>query len=970
MIMRNADAMSLVTAEDPSEADDIFTFEAQDLPNLTLDGGEGNDTLVLAGDGPFDLTTTTLISIETIRSGETSDIISINADSLTELQTIDGGGGLDTLRLSGGGTFSLSGAVLSGLEAILGTDADDIVSISAEGLAAISTLDGGDGSNVLNLSGNGPWNFQGKTVAGFSRINVMSKTFDATFSDKDVALKVWALRSQRDTLTLLEDVFSEDEREQLHRQGVDTIVDASGTYTNAYPVIKALGERVYTSGGVAFLDAGADAVVGQSDDPVKALKVAIGELPDGTIDQATIDLIAQGRITLPSGTEDGSEIYFDEVLIGTVTRDDVSLIIDFTGAATAEIIEELMHALVYRNLDPDPTSIKEAFVRISLLDEGERETPIVVTIMAGGTDVHFLRPDSDPSTPQLDADLLIGTAQDDTFATDGSGLSAGDIIIGREGIDTLFLLGGQGVFGSVTFDFSLIEAFSGVEIIKGSGQGNPIVMNADQLRDVATIDGGDMDDPLSSSNTLRIVGDMVDLRDKTILDIVDVILSTDHATVMVNDRATAGLVNGSFSANDHVVLVGQTFTAAEKDALFQRHVETISDASGTYVNLAPSFGNLAGDRSFGVSGETVFIDRDRNATVTDIENRFNALTVTIVGGTSSEHLAVAAGGRIRLSQVDGFDRVLVDNVDIGFVKLAPAGSSALEVEFNGQATAERVQELVRALTYRNDGSFEGQREIKVKVADATWYSTEASLFVEAAVRPGAISLSRTSVKELAATGTPVGELTAADPNTGDVVSFQLLNDAGGRFALEGTRLVVKQGIKLDFEQAKAHQITVRATDKQGLVLDRTFTIGVEDVATERVIGSSESDRAVGGRGNDRFYGNLGNDTLTGGRGKDAFVFDTKLGRDNVDVITDFRVVDDTVWLDRDVFRKIGRLGKLSEDAFWIGSRAHDSSDRVIYDARKGTLSYDPDGTGRAAAVQFASLKKGLFGLSEKDFLIV
>jgi Ca2+-binding RTX toxin-like protein len=96
---------------------------------------------------------------------------------------------------------------------------------------------------------------------------------------------------------------------------------------------------------------------------------------------------------------------------------------------------------------------------------------------------------------------------------------------------------------------------------------------------------------------------------------------------------------------------------------------------------------------------------------------------------------------------------------------------------------------------------------------------------------------------------------------------QLLNDAGGRFALEGGRLIVKEGVKLDYEQAKSQQVVVRATDKHGLFLDQTFTIGVQDVAEEVVIGTSHNDAAVGGRGNDTFYGKLGRDTFTGGRGK-------------------------------------------------------------------------------------------------------
>jgi hypothetical protein len=49
-----------------------------------------------------------------------------------------------------------------------------------------------------------------------------------------------------------------------------------------------------------------------------------------------------------------------------------------------------------------------------------------------------------PSTPDREADLLIATADDDTFATDAAGVGAGDVVLG--GVDTLALVGGAGAF--------------------------------------------------------------------------------------------------------------------------------------------------------------------------------------------------------------------------------------------------------------------------------------------------------------------------------------------------------------------------------------------------------------------------------------------------------------------------------------------------------------------------------------------
>jgi serralysin len=132
-------------------------------------------------------------------------------------------------------------------------------------------------------------------------------------------------------------------------------------------------------------------------------------------------------------------------------------------------------------------------------------------------------------------------------------------------------------------------------------------------------------------------------------------------------------------------------------------------------------------------------------------------------------------------------------------------------------------------------------------------------------------------------------------------------------------------------------------------------------------GLAGADTLLGGSGNDSLYGGAGNDTLTGGTGADKFVFDAALSKTtNVDKITDFSVVDDTVVLDMSYFTKLA-AGTLSASAFYAGTAAHDTTDHVIYDSATGKLYYDPDGIGAAAQVLFAQLAPGL-ALTNADFL--
>jgi Ca2+-binding RTX toxin-like protein len=138
---------------------------------------------------------------------------------------------------------------------------------------------------------------------------------------------------------------------------------------------------------------------------------------------------------------------------------------------------------------------------------------------------------------------------------------------------------------------------------------------------------------------------------------------------------------------------------------------------------------------------------------------------------------------------------------------------------------------------------------------------------------------------------------------------------------------------------------------------------------DHLYGGRGNDKLIGGSGHDYLRGEFGKDVLTGGKGIDRFVFDVSPAKANVDTITDFSVRDDTVHLARSVFTKAGPNGGLKAKAFWSGSAAHDSSDRVIYDKEKGYLYYDPDGTGNASQVTIAKLSKNL-EITHRDFFVL
>jgi len=148
--------------------------------------------------------------------------------------------------------------------------------------------------------------------------------------------------------------------------------------------------------------------------------------------------------------------------------------------------------------------------------------------------------------------------------------------------------------------------------------------------------------------------------------------------------------------------------------------------------------------------------------------------------------------------------------------------------------------------------------------------------------------------------------------------------------------------------------------------DRLFGRGGADIMD----GGSGNDTLKAEAGNDILVGGAGRDTLIGGAGYDFFSFDTKPSSSNIDVIEDFGVKYDSILLTKKIFKVAAdSKGYIDSSAFWIGSGAHVSDDRIIYNKGTGALYYDADGTESKAAVQFAKLDANL-RLTYKDFGIL
>ena len=180
------------------------------------------------------------------------------------------------------------------------------------------------------------------------------------------------------------------------------------------------------------------------------------------------------------------------------------------------------------------------------------------------------------------------------------------------------------------------------------------------------------------------------------------------------------------------------------------------------------------------------------------------------------------------------------------------------------------------------------------------------------------------------------------------------------------RVIENAGAGVDTVRTALTSYTL-SNNVENLVFTSTAAVAM------RATGNTLANSIQTGSSDDVLNGAGGADILTGLAGRDIFEFTSSLGNGNIDVIKDFDTADDTIRLENAVFRAFWRVGgTLSAGAFNTGTAASETDDRIIFNTSTGALSYDQDGTGAAAAVQFATLDlSGFKGtLTNADFVIV
>jgi Ca2+-binding RTX toxin-like protein len=177
----------------------------------------------------------------------------------------------------------------------------------------------------------------------------------------------------------------------------------------------------------------------------------------------------------------------------------------------------------------------------------------------------------------------------------------------------------------------------------------------------------------------------------------------------------------------------------------------------------------------------------------------------------------------------------------------------------------------------------------------------------------------------------------------DIYAVDAVGDSVIEFAGDGN----------DTVRASVSSFTLRDHVENLIYTGTGDFIGVGSDATDNMIqGGVGLDQLNGMGGNDMLIGGSGADLLQGGAGADQFRY--LGGEAGFDRIIDFVSGQDKIALANSGFAHTATIDFVSTNT----PAPTSANSTFLYNSNSGMLSYDPDGTGAAAAIQIAQLNAG------------
>jgi hypothetical protein len=599
-----------------------FTVDSADLASGgSVIGSSGADTLTILGTD-FDLSSTALTSIEKLVAATTNaTTFTLNQNDLASGGSVIGHTGAVDIILAGGTTLNLSSTTLTSIEQLkAGTTSDTVLTVNQAQLNALA-ISGSSGNDTLQIAGT-LFDLTSTTLSSIEKLGAAS--------DKATTFKVDAA-----------DLASGGS--VIGNNGIDSLSIAgtafnlnSTSLTSIEKLVAATSNSTLFTVNQADLAAGGSAVGSSSVDTLQIAGTAL-DLSSTTL--TSVEQLKAGSSVATTFTVDQADLAANGTVIGssgddTLAANGTSLNLTSTALSSVEILSSVHSSGTTFTLDiTDLNSLTSI--------TGSTGTADTLAVLSSVID---LSGKVVTGVETLKAGLNIAT----TFTVNQADLASGGSVIGSSGIDTL-------VSAGTSLDLSSTTLTSVETLQAGSSLSTTFVVNQADLASGGAVNGS------SGSDTLDAVGTNLDLTSTTLTSIEK--LTSSHSagtkfTVDINDLASLGSITGSTGASDTLVvtnatvdLTGITISGIEtlRAGVATATTFTLDDVS-VFTSIAGSTNAdtlISNDSDFDLSSTSltsieILEAGSTNATTFKVDQADLATNGTIVGTGNNDTVAAAA----------------------------------------------------------------------------------------------------------------------------------------------------------------------------------------------------------------------------------------------------------------------------------------------------------------------------------------
>ncbi|WP_319496867.1 DUF4347 domain-containing protein [uncultured Cohaesibacter sp.] len=162
--------------------------------------------------------------------------------------------------------------------------------------------------------------------------------------------------------------------------------------------------------------------------------------------------------------------------------------------------------------------------------------------------------------------------------------------------------------------------------------------------------------------------------------------------------------------------------------------------------------------------------------------------------------------------------------DAGAMTLYVNGVEAATFAGTALTSGTRDNYYIGKSAFAGDAAFDGAIDNFVVLNETVSAEQAAALYSQGSF----------SIDENSANGSVVGTVFGVDSDLGDSLTYSLVDDAEGRFAIDGAtgEITVADTALLDYETSTSHSVTIRVTDGSANSYDEIFTVNLTDRQSE------------------------------------------------------------------------------------------------------------------------------------------